>query len=81
METTGGEHGNSVAALEGSKGAAGRTLLNLAAAGVDPGSVDVVVMSHLHPDGRLPFHLPVDRHVEKDGAKYRLVPIAWNPVI
>jgi hypothetical protein len=20
-------------------------------------------------------------HVEKDGAKYRLVPVAWNPVI
>ena len=42
--------GNGVAALEGSKGAAGRTLQNLAAAGVDPKSVDVVLMSHLHPD-------------------------------
>ena len=42
--------GYGVAALEGSKGAAGRTLLNLAAAGVDPKSVDVVLMSHLHPD-------------------------------
>jgi len=29
----------------------------------------------------LPLHLPLDRHVEKDGAKYRLVPVAWNPVI
>jgi glyoxylase-like metal-dependent hydrolase (beta-lactamase superfamily II) len=42
--------GNGVAALEGSKGAAGRTLLNLQAAGVDPKSIDVVLMSHLHPD-------------------------------
>ena len=42
--------GNGVAALEASKGAAGRTLQNLAAAGVDPKSVDVVLMSHLHPD-------------------------------
>ena len=42
--------GNGVAALESSKGAAGRTLQNLQAAGVDPKSVDVVLMSHLHPD-------------------------------
>jgi glyoxylase-like metal-dependent hydrolase (beta-lactamase superfamily II) len=42
--------GNGIAALEGSKGAAGRTLQNLAAAGVDPKSIDVVLMSHLHPD-------------------------------
>jgi len=42
--------GNGVAALEGSKGAAGRTLQNLAAAGVDPKSIDIVLMSHLHPD-------------------------------
>jgi glyoxylase-like metal-dependent hydrolase (beta-lactamase superfamily II) len=33
-----------------SKGAIGRTMTNLAAAGVDPNSVDVVLMSHLHPD-------------------------------
>jgi glyoxylase-like metal-dependent hydrolase (beta-lactamase superfamily II) len=42
--------GNGVAALESSKGAAGRTLQNLAAAGVDPKSIDIVLMSHLHPD-------------------------------
>jgi glyoxylase-like metal-dependent hydrolase (beta-lactamase superfamily II) len=42
--------GNGVAALEPTKGAAGRTLLNLAAAGVDPKSIDIVLMSHLHPD-------------------------------
>ena len=42
--------GNGVANLESSKGAVGRTLQNLAAAGVDPKSVDVVLMSHLHPD-------------------------------
>jgi glyoxylase-like metal-dependent hydrolase (beta-lactamase superfamily II) len=33
-----------------SKGANGRTLQNLAAAGVDPKSIDIVLMSHLHPD-------------------------------
>jgi len=29
------------------------------------------------------FHVsfPSMGHVEKDGAKYRLVPIAWNPVL
>jgi glyoxylase-like metal-dependent hydrolase (beta-lactamase superfamily II) len=42
--------GNGIAALEPTKGAAGRTLQNLAAAGVDPKSVDIVLMSHLHPD-------------------------------
>ena len=42
--------GNGVAALKSSKGAAGRTLQNLAAAGVDPKSIDIVLMSHLHPD-------------------------------
>ena len=42
--------GNGVATFEPSKGAVGRTLHNLAAAGVDPKSVDVVLMSHLHPD-------------------------------
>ena len=36
--------------LEPSKGAVGRTLQNLAAAGVDPKSIDIVLMSHLHPD-------------------------------
>src|SRR5450755_4661770 len=42
--------GNGIAALEPTKGAAGRTLQNLAAAGIDPKSIDVVLMSHLHPD-------------------------------
>jgi len=42
--------GNGVANLESSKGAVGRTLQNLAAAGVDPKNIDVVLMSHLHPD-------------------------------
>jgi glyoxylase-like metal-dependent hydrolase (beta-lactamase superfamily II) len=36
--------------IEPTKGQVGRTLLNLAAAGVDPKSIDMVVMSHLHPD-------------------------------
>src|SRR6201991_2003930 len=42
--------GNGVANLEPSKGAVGRTLQNLAAAGVDPKSIDIVLLSHLHPD-------------------------------
>jgi glyoxylase-like metal-dependent hydrolase (beta-lactamase superfamily II) len=42
--------GNGVANLEPSKGAVGRTLQNLAAAGVDPKSIDVVVISHMHGD-------------------------------
>jgi glyoxylase-like metal-dependent hydrolase (beta-lactamase superfamily II) len=42
--------GNGISAFEPTKGAAGRTLQNLAAAGVDPKNIDAVVMSHLHPD-------------------------------
>ena len=42
--------GNGIANFEPSKGAVGRTLQNLAAAGVDPKSIDVVLISHLHPD-------------------------------
>jgi glyoxylase-like metal-dependent hydrolase (beta-lactamase superfamily II) len=42
--------GNGVANLEPSKGAVGRTLQNLAAAGVDAKSIDIVLLSHLHPD-------------------------------
>src|ERR1700742_2917338 len=42
--------GNGVANLEPSKGTVGRTLQNLAAAGVDPKSIDIVLMTHLHPD-------------------------------
>jgi len=42
--------GNGIANFEPTKGAVGRTLQNLAAAGVDPKNVDIVLMSHLHPD-------------------------------
>jgi glyoxylase-like metal-dependent hydrolase (beta-lactamase superfamily II) len=42
--------GNGIAAFEPTKGAVGRTLQNLSSAGVDAKSVDVVLMSHLHPD-------------------------------
>ncbi|WP_213772482.1 MBL fold metallo-hydrolase [Bradyrhizobium sp. dw_78] len=42
--------GNGVANLGPTKGAVGRTLQNLAAAGVDPKSIDIVLLSHLHPD-------------------------------
>src|ERR1700710_1298108 len=42
--------GNGVANLESSKGAVGNTLANLTAAGIDPKSIDVVLLSHLHPD-------------------------------
>jgi glyoxylase-like metal-dependent hydrolase (beta-lactamase superfamily II) len=44
------DSGNGIATYEPTKGAIGRTLQNLAAAGVDPKSIDVVLMSHLHPD-------------------------------
>jgi len=44
------DSGNGIANLEPTKGAVGRTLQNLAAAGVDPKSIDVVLLSHLHPD-------------------------------
>jgi glyoxylase-like metal-dependent hydrolase (beta-lactamase superfamily II) len=42
--------GNGIANFGPTKGAVGRTLQNLAAAGVDPKSIDVVLMTHLHPD-------------------------------
>jgi glyoxylase-like metal-dependent hydrolase (beta-lactamase superfamily II) len=44
------DSGNGAGMYEPSKGRVGRTLQNLAAAGVDPKSIDVVLMSHLHPD-------------------------------
>jgi glyoxylase-like metal-dependent hydrolase (beta-lactamase superfamily II) len=44
------DSGNGIATYEPTKGAVGRTLQNLAAAGVDPKSIDVVLMTHLHPD-------------------------------
>jgi glyoxylase-like metal-dependent hydrolase (beta-lactamase superfamily II) len=42
--------GSGAGALEPTKGAVGRMMQNLAAAGVDAKSIDAVVMSHLHPD-------------------------------
>ncbi|MGA2057320.1 MAG: MBL fold metallo-hydrolase [Bradyrhizobium sp.] len=42
--------GNGISAFEPTKGQAGRMMQNLAAAGVDPKNVDMVIMSHLHPD-------------------------------
>jgi glyoxylase-like metal-dependent hydrolase (beta-lactamase superfamily II) len=42
--------GLGVSTLEPTKGQAGRTMQNLAAAGIDPKSIDAVIMSHLHPD-------------------------------
>lgn len=42
--------GNGIANFEATKGAVGRTLQNLQAAGIDPNSIDVVLLSHLHPD-------------------------------
>jgi glyoxylase-like metal-dependent hydrolase (beta-lactamase superfamily II) len=38
------------AMFEKSKGAVGRTVTTLQAAGIDPKTVDIVLMSHLHPD-------------------------------
>ncbi len=42
--------GNGIAQFEPSKGAVGRTIANLAAAGIQPKDIDIVLMSHLHPD-------------------------------
>jgi glyoxylase-like metal-dependent hydrolase (beta-lactamase superfamily II) len=42
--------GSGAGALGPTKGAVGRLLQNLSAAGVDPKTIDLVVMSHLHPD-------------------------------
>lgn len=42
--------GNGIVQFEPSKGAVGRTIANLAAAGVQPKDIDIVLMSHLHPD-------------------------------
>jgi glyoxylase-like metal-dependent hydrolase (beta-lactamase superfamily II) len=42
--------GSGAGALEPTKGAVGRMMQNLAAAGVEAKNVDAVVMSHLHPD-------------------------------
>ncbi len=42
--------GLGAALFAATKGAVGQLMNNLAAAGIDPKSVDVVLMSHLHPD-------------------------------
>ena len=42
--------GNGIGQFEASKGAVGRTIGNLAAAGIQPKDIDIVLMSHLHPD-------------------------------
>jgi glyoxylase-like metal-dependent hydrolase (beta-lactamase superfamily II) len=44
------DSGNGISAFDATKGQVGRLLQNLAAAGVDPKSIDMVIMSHLHPD-------------------------------
>src|ERR1700753_1875659 len=50
--------GNGISAFDATKGQAGRMMQNLAAAGVDPKSIDMVVMSHLHPDHTNGIRLP-----------------------
>ena len=42
--------GNGLGAFEGTKGAVGQMYGNLAAAGIDPGAVDIVLISHFHGD-------------------------------
>src|SRR5579872_535493 len=42
--------GLGLSAFAGTKGQVGRLMQNLAAAGVDPKNIDMVIMSHLHPD-------------------------------
>lgn len=42
--------GNGIANQGPTKGAVGNTLQNLVASGVDPKSIDIVLLSHLHPD-------------------------------
>lgn len=44
------DSGNGLRAFEASKGAIGRTLQNLEAAGIDRASIDIVLISHIHPD-------------------------------
>jgi len=42
--------GNGLGAFEATKGAVGNTRANMAAAGIDPKSVDIVLISHFHGD-------------------------------
>jgi len=42
--------GTSETAFNSTKGATGQLLANLPAAGIDPKAIDIVVVSHLHPD-------------------------------
>jgi glyoxylase-like metal-dependent hydrolase (beta-lactamase superfamily II) len=52
------DSGTGVGSFNGTKGQIGRTLQTVQAAGVDPKSVDVVLMSHLHPDHTNGIRLP-----------------------
>jgi glyoxylase-like metal-dependent hydrolase (beta-lactamase superfamily II) len=42
--------GNGLGAYEGTKGAVGQMNANMKAAGIDPAAVDIVIISHFHPD-------------------------------
>jgi glyoxylase-like metal-dependent hydrolase (beta-lactamase superfamily II) len=42
--------GNGLGAFDGTKGAVGQMNANMKAAGIDPAAVDIVVISHFHPD-------------------------------
>src|SRR5580704_17832058 len=50
--------GTGVGSFNATKGQIGRTLQTIQAAGVDPKNVDVVLMSHLHPDHTNGIRLP-----------------------
>jgi glyoxylase-like metal-dependent hydrolase (beta-lactamase superfamily II) len=50
--------GTGVGSFNATKGQIGRTLQTIQAAGIDPKNVDVVVMSHLHPDHTNGIRLP-----------------------
>jgi glyoxylase-like metal-dependent hydrolase (beta-lactamase superfamily II) len=50
--------GTGVGSFNATKGQIGRTLQTIQAAGIDPKNVDVVLMSHLHPDHTNGIRLP-----------------------
>jgi glyoxylase-like metal-dependent hydrolase (beta-lactamase superfamily II) len=50
--------GTGVGSFNATKGQIGRTLQTVQAAGIDPKNVDVVLMSHLHPDHTNGIRLP-----------------------